>query len=415
MGNKVVVTGLGSVNPVGNNVGDTWDALLAGRSGIDRIKAFDAAEHELRTQIAGEVKGFDPAELIGKKEARKLDRFSQLALVAANEAHAHSGLEITDEIRYEVGTVVASGVGGAITLVDQAYVIRDSGPRRVNPFTIPMLMPNAASGLISIRLGIWGPTFATASACASSADAIGMAYEMIKSGRVKAIVAGGSEASIIPLCIAGFEQARALCSDSNECPTEASRPFDATRSGFVLAEGAAILTLEDEEFARARGANIICELAGYGAAADGHHITAPAPDGHGAIRAITTAMRNAEIDKTDVTYINAHGTSTLLNDKVESMVIRKVFGDAAYGIPVSSTKSMTGHLGGAAGAIEAMASVKTVETGWAPPTINYKERDPECDLDYIPGEARQIKSGAVLSNSFGFGGHNSCLVFRAYR
>jgi 3-oxoacyl-[acyl-carrier-protein] synthase II len=414
MGNKVVITGIGTVNPVGNNVGETWDALLAGRSGIDRIQSFDPEEHELRTHVAGEVKDFDPSKFIGKKEARKIDRFSQLALVAANEAYEQSRLELTDELRYDVGTIVASGVGGAITLVDQAYNIRDNGPRRVNPFTIPMLMPNAASGLISIRLGTWGPAFATVSACASSADSIGMAYEMIKSGRVKAMVAGGSEASIIPLCIAGFEQARALCTDSNDRPTEASRPFDATRSGFVLAEGAAIMVLENEEFARSRGADILAEAAGYGSAADGYHITAPAPDGRGAVHAISMALRNAELNQDEVCYINAHGTSTPLNDKVESMVIREVFGTYAEHIPISSTKSMTGHLGGAAGAIEAVACAKTIETGWAAPTINYREKDPECDLDYIPGDARQIKPGAVLSNSFGFGGHNSCLIFRSY-
>lgn len=411
MPGKVVITGLGTVNPVGNSVSETWDSLLAGKSGLGRITAFDPEAWGLRTHIAGEVQGIDPAEIIGKKEARRLDRFSQLALLAAREAIEQSGLELDDETRYDVGTVVASGIGGVTTLTEQAYALRDG--RRVNPFTVPMLMPNAASGLISIQLGALGPGFATVSACASAADSIGVAYDMIRNGRAKAMITGGSEAAIVPICLAGFEQAHALCTDSNDNPSRASRPFDATRSGFVLSEGAGILVLEEEEFARRRGATILGELAGYGAASDGYHITSPEPEGRGATRAIRIALDNAQAHPSDVGYINAHGTSTKLNDQMESVVIKRLFDGDGKPVPVSSTKSMTGHLGGAAGALEAVICAKVVETGWMPPTINYETPDPECDIDVIAGEPRELGAGLVLSNSFGFGGHNSCLAFRA--
>ena len=412
MPGKVVITGLGTVNPVGNNVEESWNSLLAGKSGIDRITAFDPEEWGLRTHIAGEVQGISPEEIIGKKEARRLDRFSQLALLAAREAIEQSRLELTDETRYDVGTVVASGIGGATTLVEQAYALRNG--RRVNPFTVPMLMPNAASGLISIQLGALGPSFATVSACASAADSIGVAYDMIRNGRAKAMIAGGSEAAILPICIAGFEQAHALCTDSNENPTKASRPFDLNRSGFVLSEGAAILILEDEAFAKSRGASILGELAGYGAASDGYHITSPEPEGRGAARAIRIAMENGGIGAEDVGYINAHGTSTKMNDQMESGVIRRLFNEQSNSVPVSSTKSMTGHLGGAAGALEALICAKVVETGRIPPTINYETPDPDCDINVVVREPRDLQSEAVLSNSFGFGGHNSCLAFRPY-
>jgi beta-ketoacyl-acyl-carrier-protein synthase II len=412
MPGRVVITGLGTVNPVGNSVEESWNNLLAGKSGIRRISAFDPEEWGLRTHIAGEVRGINPEEMIGKKEARRLDRFSQLALLAAQEAIEQSRLELNDETRYDVGTVVASGIGGATTLVEQAYALRNG--RRVNPFTVPMLMPNAASGLISIQLGALGPSFATVSACASAADSVGVAYDMIRNGRAKAIITGGSEAAILPICIAGFEQAHALCSDSNENPTRASRPFDLNRSGFVLSEGAAILVLEDEQFARERGATILGELAGYGAASDGYHITSPDPDGRGAARAIGTAMDNGGIQVSEVGYINAHGTSTKLNDQMESAVIRRLFNEKGRDVPVSSTKSMTGHLGGAAGGLEALICAKVVETGRIPPTINYETPDPDCDINVVAGEPRDLQAEAVLSNSFGFGGHNSCLAFRRY-
>jgi beta-ketoacyl-acyl-carrier-protein synthase II len=412
MPGRVVITGLGTVNPVGNSVEESWNNLLAGKSGIRRISAFDPEDWGLRTHIAGEVRGINPEEMIGKKEARRLDRFSQLALLAAQEAIEQSRLELNDETRYDVGTVVASGIGGATTLVEQAYALRNG--RRVNPFTVPMLMPNAASGLISIQLGALGPSFATVSACASAADSVGVAYDMIRNGRAKAIITGGSEAAILPICIAGFEQAHALCSDSNENPTRASRPFDLNRSGFVLSEGAAILVLEDEQFARERGATILGELAGYGAASDGYHITSPDPDGRGAARAIGTAMDNGGIQVSEVGYINAHGTSTKLNDQMESAVIRRLFNEKGRDVPVSSTKSMTGHLGGAAGGLEALICAKVVETGRIPPTINYETPDPDCDINVVAGEPRDLQAEAVLSNSFGFGGHNSCLAFRRY-
>ena len=415
MKRTVVITGLGAVSPLGLTVSANWDAAVSGRSGIGPITCFDPEPYGLKTRIAGEVKGFDPARYMDPKETKRMDRFSQLALAAAVEAMAHSGLEIGEANSYRVGTIIASGVGGVTTLVDQAEVLRTSGSRRVNPFTIPMLMSNAAAGVTSIRFGSRGPCMSVASACASSTDALGVALDMIRSGRVDAVIAGGVDAAVYPISIAGFEQAHALCTTSNDAPERASRPFDLNRSGFVLGEGAAVLVLETEEHARARGATVICELAGYGATADSFHITAPAEDGHGAIRAMEIAMEDAGIARADVAYINAHGTSTQLNDKIESLAIRTVFGDAARSVPVSSTKSMTGHLGGAAGALEAVFASLAVHHRLAPPTINYDTPDPACDLDYIPWKARPIKAGAALSNSFGFGGHCACLAFRPWR
>ena len=405
---------MGTVNPLGLNVEQTWKALMAGKSGIARIQSFDPAETGIQTRIAGEVKGFNPEDRIDRKEARRLDRFSQFALVAAMEAVAQSGLKLEGDTRNDVGAIIAGSGGGIATLIQQAYTLKERGAGRVSPFTVPAFMPNAAAGIVSIRLGCWGPSFSITSACASSADALGVALDMIRSGRAKAVVAGGSEASIVPICVASFEQAQALSSHFNDAPEKASRPFDRNRDGFVLSEGAAVLILEDEAFAQARGARVLAELAGYGAASDGYHITAPEPEGRGATKAMLNALRDAGAASTDVTYINAHGTSTPLNDKVETLVLKKVLGEAALRVPVSSTKSMTGHLAGAAGALEAVVCVKAVETGWAPPTINYDTPDPECDLDYIPWQARQIAAGVVLSNSFGFGGHNSCLAFRSY-
>lgn len=413
MRKRVVVTGVGCIDPVGLSTKETWENLIAGKSGIGRIQAFDPEAWQLKTQVAGEAIGFDATTVLDAREVAKLDRFSQMALVAAIEAVAQSGLKIEGDLRYEVATVVASGVGGVLTLVSQTQALLEKGARRVNPYTVPMLMPNAAAGVISIHFGALGPSFATVSACASSADAVGSSLDLIRSGRAKVVIAGGSEAPILPLCIAGFDQAHALCSDSNDQPDRASRPFDATRSGFVLGEGAGILVLEEEEFARRRGAKILAELAGWGCAADGYHITAPEPGGGGGTRAVKVALANGEVEEGEVVYINAHGTSTRLNDKVETLILKNVFGERAYKIPVSSTKSMTGHLGGAAGAVEAVICVKAVEEGWAPPTINYEQVDPECDLDYVPGSARQIGEGVVLSNSFGFGGHSSCLAFRS--
>ncbi len=414
MATKVVITGLGTVNPVGLGTEETWTRLLAGQSGIGLIRSFDPDEWGIQTKIAGEINGFDPEQWMDRKEARRLDRFSQLAVAAASEAVEQARLTLEGDTRYQVGTIIASGVGGLTTIIEQTNTLRDQGARRVSPFTVPMMMPNAAAGLVSIHLNCWGPSFATVSACASAADSLGVAFDMIRAGRTSAMLAGGSEATIIPICVASFDQAHALTVTHNDEPTKASRPFDLNRDGFVLSEGAAVLVLESEEFARARGAPILAELAGYGAGADGFHITAPEPGGRGAVKAMQDALKDAGATPDEVTYINAHGTSTPLNDKVETLAIYKVFGDAASTIPVSSTKSMTGHLAGAAGALEALVCTKVVETGWAPPTINYDTPDPECSVDCIPWEARQMKDGVVLSNSFGFGGHSSCLAFRRY-
>ncbi|MFW6388023.1 MAG: beta-ketoacyl-ACP synthase II [bacterium] len=411
---RVVITGVGCVSPVGLSVEESWNALIAGQSGIATITAFDPDEWKLKTRVAGELKGFDPHSFMDRKEAKRVDRFSQMGLAAAQEAIAQSGLAIEGDFRYEVGTIVPSAVGGIISLVAQAYSLEKRGARRVDPFTIPKLMPNAASGFISMKFGTMGPSYATVSACASGTDAIGTAVDMIRAGRARAMIAGGAEAAIEPIAVAGFEQAHALCTDSNDAPEKASRPFDASRSGFVMGEGAGVLVLEDEELALERGATILGEIAGWGAAADGYHMTAPDPEGRGGTQAVRAAMANGEIDKSEVLHINAHGTSTPMNDKVESLVIRNVFGSQAYNIPVSSTKSMTGHLGGATGALEAVICTKIIETGVAPPTINYEHNDPECDLDYIPGTARTVGKGVVLSNSFGFGGHSSCLAIRPY-
>ncbi|TVQ22144.1 MAG: beta-ketoacyl-[acyl-carrier-protein] synthase II [Spirochaetaceae bacterium] len=414
MSTKVVVTGLGTVSPLGLTVDETWVAATEGRSGIAPIAAFDPDEFGIKTRIAGEVKRFDPALFMDIKEVRRLDRFCHLTLAAAAEAIADAKLTIDPSNSWDVATIIATGVGGVTTLVDQAQVLRDGGARRVSPFTIPMLMSNAAAGVVSIRFGAQGPCFSVASACASSTDSIGISLDLIRSGRAKAVIAGGVDAAVVPIAIAGFEQARALCQDSFDEPERASRPFDATRSGFVLSEGAAVLILESEEFAVERGAHIICELAGYGSVADSYHITAPAPDARGAIRAMTTAIADAGLTIDEVGYINAHGTSTQLNDKMEALAIRTVFADRRTPVPVSSTKSMTGHLGGAAGALEAVFAAKTVATGIAPPTINYRQPDTDCDIDCIPNTARAIGTVAALSNSFGFGGHSACLAFKPW-
>lgn len=408
----VAITGLGTVNPLGLNVQTSWDAALAGRSGIRRLESFDPVEAGLKVHIAGEVKGFDPRSYMEAKESRRMDRVSQLAIAAAEEAFADSGLALDDELALEAGTIIATGIGGVTTSVDQALVEARSGPRRVSPFVIPMMMPNAAAGLVSIRLGLHGPSYCVSTACASSTDAIGIAMDMIRSGRARVMVVGGADSTIIPLCIAGFEQAHALCTTFNDEPERASRPFDLDRSGFVAAEGAGVLVLEDAEFARARGARVYAQVAGYGATADAHHMTAPDPRGQGAARAIGKAMSDAEAAAADVVYVNAHGTSTPLNDKTESLALEQVFGERAAGVPVSSTKSMTGHMGGAAGAMEAIFCARAIDTRRIPPTINRDTPDPECRLDYVPWEARGIEPGVVLSNSFGFGGHNASLAFR---
>ena len=399
------------MSPVGLNVRSTWQSLLAGRSGVDYITAFDTEAFD--TKIAAEVTDFDPLDCMDRKEARRNDRFVQFATGAALEALSQAELTIDSSNAEDVGVIVGSGIGGISTLSNQFRVLSERGPSRVSPFLVPMMIADMASGHLSIRLGAKGPNFCTVSACSSGADAIGEAAEIVKRGEARAVVAGGAEACIVPISVAGFASAGAL-SKRNDDPTKASRPFDADRDGFIIGEGAAILVLEELDFARDRGATILAELVGYGATADAHHITQPAEGGEGGARAMTLALKKACLRPNEVDYINAHGTSTPLNDKFETMAIKSVFGADAYKIPISSTKSMTGHLIGAAGALEATISVLAITESACPPTINLETPDPDCDLDYTPHTPRRGRINVTLSNSFGFGGHNSCLVFRRF-
>jgi len=412
MARRVVITGMGAVSPLGLDVPTLWRNLLQGCSGAGPITQFDATNHESR--FACEVKGFDPLNYMDRKEARRNDRFVQLALAATQEALRQSGLEIGQGNAERVGVIVGSGIGGFTTLFQQAEVLRDKGPRGVSPFLIPMMISDMAAGQIAIVYGARGVNYCTTSACASSAHAIGEGFEAIRRGAADVIVAGGSEAAIIPMTIAAFNAARAL-STRNEEPERASRPFDAQRDGFVLGEGGAILILEELEHARRRGAPILAEVAGYGATADANHITAPAPGGEGGVRSMRLALQEAGLEPEAVDYVNAHGTSTPLNDSTETQAIKTVFGDDAYQVPISSTKSMVGHLLGAAGAIEAIACIEAIRTGMIHPTINYEFPDPECDLDYVPNKPRETDVRVALSNSFGFGGHNVSLVFSRYQ
>jgi len=409
--NRVVVTGMGILCPLGLNVSTTWEALIAGKSGIDYITLFDPETCD--TKFAGEVKGFEPTDYIDRKDARRMDRFAQLAVAASLEAVKQSGLQIDSGNQDSIGIIIGSGIGGLTTLFEQIRVLLDRGPDRVSPFLAPMMISDMAAAQVSIALGAKGPNLCITSACSSGSDAIGAAYELIKHGDTQAVLAGGSEAIINPIGITAFNALKAL-STRNDEPQLASRPFDAERDGFVIGEGAAVLVLENLAFAQSRGANILAEIIGYGASADAYHITQPDEDGKGAARAMQTALSNAGLKSNEVDYINAHGTSTPLNDKVETIAINIVFGDNAYHIPISSTKSMVGHLIGAAGAVEALICIMTIQRGIIPPTINLTHPDPECDLDYVPNVARQAKVITALSNSFGFGGHNSVLVFRKY-
>lgn len=408
---RVVITGMGIISPLGLDTSSTWEGLKNGRSGADNITLFDASRHE--TKFAAEVKGFDATNFVGRKEARRMDRFTQFAVVASQEALKNSGLQITDSIRDEIGVMIGSGIGGLITISEQLQTLIEKGPDRVSPFLVPMMIADMAAAQVSITLGIRGTNYCTTSACSSGSDAVGEAYEIVKRGDCIAMLGGGAEAVITPIGVAGFNSARAL-SCRNDSPKTASRPFDATRDGFVLAEGAATLVLEDLEHARQRGANILAEIIGYGASSDAYHMTAPAENGNGAIRAMKMALRKADLKPEDIDYINAHGTSTPLNDKVETKAIKAVFGEHAYRIPISSTKSMTGHMVGAGGAAEAGFCVLAINNGIIPPTINYANPDPECDLDYVPNVPRNASIRTALSNSFGFGGHNSVLVVRKY-
>jgi 3-oxoacyl-[acyl-carrier-protein] synthase II len=407
VGSRVVITGLGAVTPLGLDVPTTWQALLAGQSGIGPITHFDASG--MRCQIAGELKGFDPEAAIGRKEARRTDRFVQMAIVAAQEALADANLTIDDGNRTEVGVMVGSGIGGIETLVEQINVLQTRGPDRVSPFLVPMFIVDLVAGEIAIRIGAQGLNYSIVSACSTSAHCIGEAAEVIRRGDAVAMLAGGSEAGVVPIGVAGFAAMRAL-SERNDAPERASRPFDAERDGFVMGEGAGVVVLEDLEYARARGARIYAEVLGYGATDDAYHITAPSEGGEGAVRAMHLALKKARLDPSDVGYVNAHGTSTPLNDKLETQALKTVFGRAAYDVPVSSTKSMTGHLLGAAGVVEAIACVLAIRDGKLPPTINYEHPDPECDLDYVPNVARERRVDVALTNSLGFGGHNCTLV-----
>ncbi len=409
--NRVVITGVGAVSPLGLDLATTWAGLIAGKSGIDYIAQFDTEGFE--TRFAGELKGFEATDYIGRKEARRMDRFSQMAVVAAMQAVEQAGLEINADNQDNIGVLVGSGIGGLITLSEQLSVLMEKGPDKVSPFLVPMMITDMASSQISILLGPRGPNFCPTSACSSGSDAIGTAYEIIKRGDAVAMLAGGTEAVITPIGVAGFNANRAI-STRNDAPQKASRPFDAERDGFVLGEGAAILILESLSFAQQRGAQILAEIVGYGASSDAVHITQPAEDGEGAARAMKMALRKAGLAPAEIDYINAHGTSTPLNDRVETMAIKAIFGEQAYKIPISSTKSMTGHLVGAAGALEAAICVMTIQHGIIPPTINLDHPDPDCDLDYVPNVARRARVTTALSNSFGFGGHNSVLVFRRY-
>jgi 3-oxoacyl-[acyl-carrier-protein] synthase II len=405
---RVVVTGIGLVTPLGIGLEKTWKALCAGESGIARITRFDPTDYP--TQIAGEVKDFDPAAFIEKKEIKKMDLFIHFAVGAAQLAAEDAGLKVTSENAERVGVYIGSGIGGLSSIETYHKVLQDKGPDRVSPFFIPMTIINLASGQVAIRLGARGPNSCAVTACATGNNCIGDAFRLIQRGDADVMVAGGAEAAVTPLGVAGFGAARAL-SRRNDEPTRASRPFDRDRDGFVLGEGAGVLVLEELEVATRRGARIYAEIVGYGMTADAYHITAPPDNGEGAVRCMELVIRDAGVAKEDIGYINAHGTSTFA-DKVETMAIKQVFGEHAYRIPVSSTKSMTGHLLGAAGGIEAAFSVLAIHRGLLPPTINLEHPDPECDLDYVPGRARETSVHVVLSNSFGFGGVNACLLFK---
>jgi len=409
--NRVVITGIGVLSPIGMDLTSNWEGLIAGKSGIDYITLFDTEGFE--TKFAGEVKGFEPTNHINRKDARHMDRFTQMAVVASFQAVEQSGIQIDHSNEDNIGIIIGSGIGGLTTMFQQAKILIERGPDRVSPFLAPMMIADMAAAQVSISLGVKGPNMCTTSACSSSADAIGVAYELIRRGDAQAAIAGGSEAIINPIGVAAFNALRAI-SIRNDAPQQASRPFDAERDGFVIGEGACSLILEDLSYARKRGANILAEIVAYGASADAYHVTQPLEDGGGAAKAMQVAIKKAGLAPADIDYINAHGTSTPLNDKMETTAIKTVFGDHAYKIPISSTKSMVGHLIGTAGAFEAAVCIMAIQHGIIPPTINLTNPDPECDLDYVPNVARQAEINTALSNSFGFGGHNSVLIFRKY-
>lgn len=408
---RVVITGLGCISPLGNNLPDTWDAIVAGKSGAGPITLFDARNH--KTRFACEVKGFDPVALFGSREARRMDRFCQFAVAAAQEAAQHAGFFVTEENRDRIGVLVGTGIGGIGTLLEQVEVMREKGPERVSPFLIPMMIADNAAATIALRMGVRGPNAAFVTACATGSNAIGEAAEMIRRGAADVMLAGGAEASIVSVAMAGLNVMTAL-STRNDDPQTASRPFDKDRDGFVMGEGAGILVLESLQHALARGADILCEVSGYGTSDDAYHISAPAENGAGAALCMRLALDDAGLKPADIDYINAHGTSTPLNDKSETAAIKSVFGEHAYRVAVSSTKSMTGHLLGASGAVEAALCAEVFRRGIIPATINYATPDPECDLDYVPNAPRKASPRHIMSNSFGFGGHNATLILSRY-
>ncbi|MGQ9832333.1 MAG: beta-ketoacyl-ACP synthase II [Candidatus Villigracilaceae bacterium] len=410
MQERIVITGMGSVNPLGLSVAESWQNAVAGVSGVGPITLFDPSE--LNIKYACEVKNFSPTSFLDPREVRRRDRFELMAAAAAREALQQSGLEVTEENAGRIGVVLSSAIGGMQSLQDAIFTLKDEGARRISPFLIPMLMSNGAAGLVSIDYGLRGPSFSVASACASGADGIGMAWLMLRAGVLDAVVAGASEATICETGIAAFDRIGAM--SRREDYTTTPQPFDKERDGVVMGEGAAVLILERESHARARGAVILAELAGYAATADAFHVTAPSEDGAGAATAIRLAMETAGVLPEQVGYINAHGTGTPLNDAAETRAIKRAFGEQAYKIPVSSTKSMTGHMMGATGALEAIFCVQAIREGVLPPTINYHTPDPVCDLDYIPNQAREKKIEVAISNALGFGGHNAVLVIRKY-
>ncbi len=409
---RVVVTGMGVVSPLGNDLDTFWNNLVAGRCGIDRITAFDPADFD--TQIAGQVKDFDPLPAFpSPKEIRRTDRYSQFGIYAAWSALNDSGLELDKENRDEIGVILGSGIGGLGTTTDQFKILLNRGPSRVSPFTIPMLIGNMASGLVSMYFNLRGPNFATCSACATANHAIGEAWRTIKMGDAPIMFAGGTEAAVIPMGIAGFCAMKAM-STRNDDPQHASRPFDKDRDGFVMGEGAGVMVLEELEHAKKRGAKIYCELSGYGNTADAHHLTAPSPGGEGAARCMKMALKTGGLNLDDVSYINAHGTSTPQGDTCETQAIKSVFGDHARKLVVSSTKGATGHMLGAAGAVEMAVCALAIKNGVVPPTINLQTPDPECDLDYVPNVAREMPVNAIVNNSFGFGGHNATIAAKKF-
>jgi len=409
---RVVITGLGAVTPVGNSISRYWENLLAGANGIRRIERFDSSG--FYSQIAGQISGFEPTTRLEPGEIRKQDSYAVFALYASAEAIEDASLIDPNLDKTRVGVILSSGIGGIAIMEREGAVLLEKGPGRVSPYLVPTMIPDIAAGLIAIKWGFTGPNFCLVSACASSTHGIGVAFRAIQHGEADVMVAGGAESPITPLSLAGFSSMRALSSRNDE-PEKASRPFDAERDGFVMGEGAAAVILEELEHAKRRGARIYAEMAGYAATADAHHITAPHPEGLGAYLVMERALADAGLSTDDIDYINAHGTSTLLNDKAETRAIKRLFGERAYRIPVSSTKSMVGHMLGAAGAVECVATTLAVANDMVHPTRNYEHPDPDCDLDYVPGSARQVPVRAAISNSFGFGGHNACLAVKKFQ